>query len=285
MHKRQRSNVNSSLFMQDPVPARESKKTPKTEEKFYVKGDDDADTLLVKNQEGSYQVHRNHLRETLKELKIHHNKAVKDLDPASTDLFRSVVEAVRLLYGSQSIYDLVLKDIHSVFSDIKSVAPGTVAAFFVGCFSDDKFPGPVGCSPKCASSLPPTEGTPGYASCEDLVLVYSKGAFHSLNEKRTEHCYIYVEDSDFKEFSEANIRQLKDAGVVSVTLIFGNEKGDYKEVKDKLEIGNLPMIAPTSAPVKTSQSTTNNVINVLFAILIIIILLFLIIFFIRKLSK
>lgn len=284
MSKKQGSYINSPLFMEDPIPSRNVEKNKKSEEKFYLKGNDD-DDILVKSQGGSFQLLRNNFRETLKDLKTYHDKPVKDLDSSHTESFRNVVEAMRLLYGSQAIYDLVLKDIHSVFSDIKSVVPGTVAAFFIGCFSDDQFPGPIGCSPKCVSSLPPTEGTPGYSSCDDLVLVYSKGTFNSLNEKRSQHCYILIEDQDFKEFSSENIKQLKESGIESVSLIFGNPDGSYKEIKDKVAIDSLP-ISIQSEPVKTNQTTTTmSVAGVVFSILVIILVILLIIFLFKALSQ
>ena len=279
MSKKQGSSISSALFMEDPVPTRDKKTLTKTKEEFFVKGED-SDILLVNNEGGPFQLNRNTLRETLKDLKVHHNKQIKDLDSTNTQLFRNIVEVVRLLYGSQAVYDVVLKDIHSVFSDVKSVAPGTVGAFFIGCFTDDKFSGPLGCSPKCASSLPPTEGTPGYSSCEDLVLVYSKGTFQSLNEKRTEHCYIYIEDPEFKEFTAENVKQLKESGINSVSLIFGKADGTYGEFQEKLSLEKLPAKAQDVQPKQTTGMSTAGVV---FSILMIVLVVLLIIFLIRVL--
>lgn len=274
MAKKLRSTISSRLLMEDPVKV---KNKEKKNQEIFVKGSDQ-DVLEVKNDGGSFQLHRDTLKQTLSELKKFANIQVKNLDEEHTAAFRNVVEAVRLLYSSQAIYDLVLKDIHAVFSDVKNVNPGSVAAFFVGCFTDDKFTGPLGCSPKCASSLPPTEGTPGYASCEDLVLVYSGDVFQSLNEKRSVHCYVYVEDPNFKEFTPENVKQLKDSGIQNVTLILSAADGSYREIKEKLPVDSVPLKAKEE--INTKQSSVN-VGGVIFSILILVLVVLLIIFLLR----
>ena len=165
MSQRLGSNINSPLFMADPVPVRHNgnqTSSHNNDQSIFVKGDDpkensngtyehiggDEDVFIVNSQGGSFQLHRNTLKEALIELKTQANVSIRQLSPTNTESFRSIVEALRLLYGSQALYDLVLTDIRAVFSDVKDIKPGTVAAFFIGCFNDDKYPGPMGCSPK-----------------------------------------------------------------------------------------------------------------------------------------
>ena len=298
MSQRLGSNINSPLFMADPVPAQRGgnqNTINNGERSFFVKGDEpkngaadtyehvggEEDVFLINGQGGSFQLHRKTLKDTLADLKTQAHVSVRQLNPEHTESFRSIVEALRLLYGSQALYDLVLTDIRAVFADVKDVKPGTVAAFFIGCFNDDKFPGPMGCSPKCAASLPPTEGTPGYANCDDLVLIYSDGLFSSLNEKRSSHAYIYVGDPDFVGFSTENIRQLRDAGIENASLIFGNQDGTYREVTSALTIDQLPRKTESNVTkaqnMEASDTTTNTGAGVVFGIIIIIIVILLLV--------
>lgn len=305
MSQRLGSNINSPLFMADPVPVRRGAQTNATsspDQSFFIKGDDgktsntgtyehvggDEDVFIINGQGGSFQLHRNTLKETLNDLKTQAHVSVRHLSPNHTEAFRSIVEALRLLYGSQALYDLVLTDIRAVFADVKDIKPGTVAAFFIGCFSDDKFPGPMGCSPKCAASLPPSEGTPGYANCDDLVLIYSEGLFSSLNEKRSAHAYIYISDPDFAGFTTENLRQLRAADIENVSLVFGNVDGSYREVTSALSIDQLPKKASeadegtvSAAQNEGDTSSSNNAgvgIALAIIIIIIIILLFVVVF-------
>ena len=299
MSQRLGSNINSPLFMADPVPVRRDGNLStinNNDQSFLVKGEEPKDTtagayehvggeedvFIINNQGGSFQLHRKTLKETLVELKTQAGVSVRQLNPEHTESFRSIVEALRLLYGSQALYDLVLNDIRSVFNDVKDVKPGTVAAFFIGCFNDDKFPGPMGCSPKCAASLPPAEGTPGYANCDDLVLIYSEGLFSSLNEKRSAHAYIYIGDANFSGFSAENLRQVREAGIENASLIFGNPDGSYREVTSPLSLDQLPR-RDESQNLKAENTTTTNdtssssssagvVVFVIIAIIILILL-------------
>jgi hypothetical protein len=289
--------------MTDPVPVRRnggSNLSYDATQSFFVKGDEskdsssdvykhvssDDDSLIINGQGGSYKLHRNTLKETLAELKPHAHVSVRHLSPEHTEAFRSIVEALRLLHGSQSLYDLVLNDIRTVFADVKDVKPGTVAAFFIGCFSDDKFPGPMGCSPKCAASLPPSEGTPGYANCDDLVLIYSEGLFSSLNEKRSTHAYIYIGEADFTGFTSDNLRQLRDAEIENASLIFGNQDGSYREVTSALNIDQLPSKADPPATTQQQQQDPNSTpsnagAGVALAIIIIVIVILVIVLLVR----
>ncbi len=296
MSHRLGSNINSPFFMNDPVPVNNTSNrfnSNNNEQSYLIKGETsnvgtyehlggDDDIFIINDQNGTFQLHRKTLKNVLAELKPHAHTPVKQLTPPTSESFKSIVEALRLLYGSQAMYDLILSDIRTEFSDIKDVRPGTVAAFFIGCFSDDKFPGPMGCSPKCAASLPPSEGTPGYANCDDLVLIYSDGLFSSLNVKRTSHAYIYIEDSNFTGFTPENIKQLTDSDIRNVSLVFGNSDGSYREITSSLTIDQLPRRNSLAAQ-NTSTTTTSSSsgAGVALAIIIIIIIILLLVIFYR----
>jgi hypothetical protein len=211
-------------------------------------------------------------------LKTQAGVSIRQLTPEHTEAFKGVMEALRLLYGSQALYDLVLTDIRNVFNDVGEIKPGTVAAFFIGCFNDDKFPGPMGCSPKCAASLPPTEGTPGYVNCDDLVLIYSGGLFSSLNEKSSSHAYIYIGDVDFQGFTSENIRELRNAGIENASLVFGNQDGTYREVSSAITVDKLPIGRENpvqSSSIQSEETNNNNGAGVVVLIIILVIIILL----------
>jgi hypothetical protein len=200
----------------------------------------ESDVFTVQSADGPLQVDRGLLRETLIRLKGDAQTLVNQLSAEKTEDFKSVMEALRALYNSPSAHEVMLNDIRREFENISPIKPGTVAAFFVGCFTGDKFPGPIGCSPKCVASIFPTSGTPGYSQCDDLVLIYFDGVFSSLNEKRSAHAYIYVGESNFNGFSVENVKQLRDSGIENASIIFGNPDGTFREVTSVLALDQLP---------------------------------------------
>lgn len=304
------SNINSPLFMDDPVPFKNKNQSvhASSERSFFVKGSGsdtqskdatsdsyqhlggEDDVFIIKTPGGSYQLHRKALKETLYELKKNSHTLLRQLTSDTNDSFKSIVEALRLLYNSQALYDIVLTDIRDIFADIKEIKPGTVAAFFIGCFNDDQFPGPIGCNPKCTASLPPANGTPGYTTCEDLILIYADDTFSSLNERQSSHAYIYVGDTKFQGFTPEDIVQLKNAGVERASIIYGNHDGTYREVTSALTLAQLPLKqkkdetppTQTQAPQTNNTTTTSSsntgagiVIAIIIIVIIIVVLLLL----------
>jgi hypothetical protein len=297
MSQRLGSSINSPLFMADPLPVLNDglpTYSEQPENTYLVKGDDtkdeipdtyehvggEEDVFIINNQGGSFQLHRKTLRDILTQLKSQSSVSVRQLSPDHSESFRSIVEALRLLYGSQALYDLVLSDIRDVFSDVTDIKPGTVSAFFIGCFNDDKFTGPMGCSPKCAASLPPSEGTPGYANCDDLVLIYTDRLFSSLNVKRSPHAYIYIEDPNFVGFTQDNISQLSEAGIENASLVFGNHDGSYREITSALSLNELPLQSNDNT--KATQEEQSNNAGVVFAVIILLIIVLLLIVLYRS---
>lgn len=292
MSQRYGSNINSEFFMADPVPVLSTQSNTasyNTEVSFLIKGDTsdssnmssyehqggNDDIFIVNGEGGSFQLHRKTLKETLEELKKYSSVHIKNLSPEHTESFTNVIESLRLLYGSQALYDIILADIRTVFSDVKNVIPGTVAAFFIGCFNDDKFVGPLGCSPKCAASLPPTENTPGYSNCDDLVLIYIEDSFSSLNDKRSPHAYIHITSSQFSGFTKDNIAQLSDSGIENASLVYGNDDGTYSEITTPIPINQLPQKVSASSTPPPSSSSSTSTAGIVFAIVIIIIIILL----------
>lgn len=296
MQRRSGANINSVHFMEKPALPKgdDSSALPSSRtQPFLVKGDDsstDSDTsgitmssdesIIIDGDSASFKLNRAALKKNLVDLKPFAHLPGSRLPNEQSATFKVILEVMRTLYGTPAMYDVVLADVHSIYGDLQDVKPGTVGAFFSGCFQNDNFSGPLGCSPKCAASLPPTEGTPGYANCDDLVLIYNDGLFSSLNEKRSEHAYVYIGDTKFDGFTVDDIRQLRDAGIISVSLIFGDEDGAYKEITSPTVLSQLPTKAGESAVAKseatqTSSSSSNTGAGIAIAVIIIIIIILL----------
>lgn len=270
--KGEESSFSFSSFSAPPTPHSSVPEPP----------DSGADNLQFNTKDGQpFKLNRETLRSTLNDLKAYGSTMVAKLPKVQATTFKNIVDIMGVVYDTQGLYDIVLSDIRSVFTKTDELVPGTLEAFFIGCYNDDKFTGPMGCNPKCAAGLPPPDGTPGYSQCEDLVLIYADGSFSALNEQVSAHTYIYVGETDFKGFSTDNIRSLREANISQVTVVYGGPNGVYREVTGKLSLEQLPStggVNPSSstAATQTTSSTVNGAGVALVIILIVIIILLLI---------
>lgn len=242
-------------------------------------------TMIINGPNGSFKINQHNLRERLHTLKSQVAVPIKSLDPTHGANFSSIVEVMRLLHASPALYNIILADIQSIFSNIGPVVPGTVGSFFMGCFNNDSFSGPMGCNPKCAASLSPPEGTPGFSTCSELVLIYSNGYFSALNTERTPRAFIYIGNADFTGFTKDNITQLADAGVEQATLIYGNADGSYREITDPIPIASLPQSTASTLTTTSTDSSSSTAAAVVFGIILGLLVLALLYFvFVGKVS-
>lgn len=279
------STINDPSFLNDPVPIRTFGNSFHQIDNIYIdkgdvpittahsdfeyKGGPD-DIFDIKRDSNTFQLSRTVLKSSLESLKTKSSVFIRDLDPYHTELFKSIIEAMKFLQTTQPVYEIVVADIRSVFSDVPHIKPGTVGAAFIGCFNDDKFPGPLGCSPKCVSSIQPADDTPGHSNCDDLVLIYSDSHFSPLNDKHSSHAYIYLENN-FNTFTSQNISELREAGVTNVSLIYGNPDGSYREITSPQSLESLPA---TTTEENSSSAAGATAIIILIIVIIIILLLF-----------
>ena len=278
-----KSKIKSELFM-----AKNSTSLPNSSTIIYHKGAENVvenQVFEVNTKDGAYHFRRDSLVESLKALEKYSTTHTKKLPTEDASLYHKTVEAIKLLYSFPSLYELVVSDIRDVFGSPDKVIPGSVAAFFTGCFLDDKFPGQSSCSPKCVSSLQPSENTPGYSECEDLVLIYADGEFSSLNDKKSQHCFVYISDTNdsFSGFSQENISQLKSVDILTVTLIFGDQDGNYTEVTSPIHCDLLPLAEKIGAT--ESNSSSDNTAWTVVLIIILVILLVVLFYFLFKFYK
>jgi len=256
------SLIDSSLYINDSYTSEShSPSLNSTSEVTYEKLSENH--YIIRTDEKSYELDRKDMINTLNKLHKHSHQLVAQLDKECRDLLTSTIEATRILYNSKALKNLVLDDIKSIYHDIKNPVPGTVGAFFIGCFNDDNFKGPIGCNPRCAASLFGCHNE--QIECADTVLIFSQGQFTKLNDKKSLHCIIYIEDHQFTDFANHHIHRLKQAGHQQMTLVYSHADGSYKHVTDRIDIGTIT----------TSDDETSTVWMILIIILVIIGLLLL----------
>lgn len=242
------------------------------------------DEYLIRTDNGSYRFFRKDFLHILKQLRGINTIQINKLTTQQTQLLNSTIEVIRLLQNTKALSDLVLKDIQHVFGDIKNPKPGTVAAFFIGCFNTDSkiYKGPIGCNPRCAASLLKCGST--HLECNDAVLIYSNHQFNRLNDKQSEHAYIYVDNPKFTALSAREKKVLKDSGVSRITMILGGPDGSYREVIENYELGEFSERGERRSAITEQQTATDNsgmtvAIIIFVSIIILIILLFLIYYY------
>ena len=261
-----RSLINTSLFMNHSTSQQSSDETESEhEDASYVKVSDEEDLYIIHTSDKKFYLYRQRLIDTVKELHAYANVQITQLDKEQAKLLNSTIEATRILYNSNVLKKLILTDIQDIFKDVKNPTPGSVSAFFLACFNKDDFQGPLGCNPRCAAS---SLGCNTF-DCADTILVYANHQFNALNDKQTSHAYIYIECDKFITFKPQEIQQLRDAHISTVTLIYGNKNGTYREITYKMPIDKLPINN------NTTTASTGTIVVIILIILIILVLLFL----------
>lgn len=220
------------------------------------------DVYIVSLNDRPFKLYRNHLIETLQQLHQYSDVPINKLNPEQSELLKSTIEVTRILHNTD-VLNLILEDIKRIFNQ-KHARPGTVAAFFIGCFKDS-FPGPLGCNPRCAAAL----NCESHLDCADTMLVYSNHQFNTINDKQTSHAYIYIEDESFTAFNHQEMVLLQESGIKTMTLIYGNSDGSYREISNRI---TLDVVHPTS----------NNAAGIVVLLLLLLFVFLGILYFYRK---
>lgn len=279
-----KSNTNFSLFTNSPVPIKNDRSSGNKNNAIFIKGNKDVTFELKKGYDNVYiiktadnrkiEFDRSSLLEALDDLKKYAQTQIKTLEQEQKESCSKVMNALGMLHKTGKLYDLIYSDIKKIFEDVKIIIPGTIAAYFIGCSSNDNFNGPIGCNPKCAAALAPGEKNPGEYSCDDLVLMYEQDrTFSSLNQKMSSHVYLYIVPFEFKGFTKEDIKQLTDANISTVTLIYGKSDGTYGDIISQMPVENLP-----TETQNTDTTTSDNNGWILFVIIIAIIIIILLLF-------
>lgn len=231
-----------------------------------------------------YHTNRKLLRSMLSDLRTVANVQIDSLQDPHRECFSKVATMFGMLYSAKVLYDEAMKDVITAFKDLPNTTPGTVGAFLVGCYNQEGFEGPQGCHPSCIGSLTPSEGTPGFSYCPNLVLQYlgENESFSILNEtpEESENCYIHIKDQkSFHGFRQEDINKLKVRNVKRVRLVFGS--GNYKELTDFIEVGSLPMLGNKEKDITpTIVPESSNILNyILIGVAVFLVILFILAIF------
>jgi hypothetical protein len=249
-------------------------------ERIFTKSGEESEELIVSNGEDYFKLNKSLMLEKIKSLKDFSNQKILDLPPEKKKVFEEVVSVLRILYNVPSIYEIVLREIKMIFQDDSEVQPGTLRAYFIGCFSKDNFNGPIGCNPKCTASLPSPEGSYFNTDCEDQVLIYEKRGFSRLNDKKSETAFIFIAENDFNQFSDEEISKLEEAGIKNLNLIFPSK---FSQKNTSVSIEQLKK--KSKEPLKPKESNKNFAISLTLIIILGIFLLFGLVFWAYLLSK
>ena len=231
----------------------------------------------------------------LADLRNNASVPIRDLSkPEHKDLqdeFKQMVSYVSILYDSNSyqpLYNLVKKH----FGDLPTVNPGTIGAYFAGCYLDNSFsntdPSTASCSVVCAGSMPKPKDEDNWSFCKQLVVwaVYDNSKFNltvlnSATDK--ENALLFVNYSSYETFiglSEAEKTQLARMGVKQVQ-IYGYQEnsneyaafnnGAFMPLRD---VKSRVQTIPTNTGTNSTNSMTWGIAAFIFIVIILLILFF-----------
>lgn len=229
------------------------------------------------------------LESMLDALRENSAKPIRSLEGPIQDKFKQMVSYVNLLYDTEH-YSTLYKMIMSKFANVKDLQPGTVGAYFAGCFQNVTGIMP-NCSPICAGSVPPPKRD--WTFCEDKViwgvLTGSKYTFTELNQVKSDKALLFVNHNNpasFPGLTDDEKMQLMKLGVKEVKLMGYTQDGrqyielsdqyvPVMDVKSRLSIVPAGLTPPDLIETKPSVKTgSSNTALILLLVVLILIILF-----------
>ena len=184
-----------------------------------------------------------------------------------------------------------MTEILSVFGQqVTKIVPGSVGAYFRGCFFNTNVPGlNPACGLDCISGIKPNTDTPGFSQCQDLVVKI--GDDQKLEYKNSDEIvsysnaiiYIVQNGSDKKKkLTVDHLDELQRLGVSQAKIVIGNGDG-YSQIADYTSIESLRTTIDSGVMDDDSDNDSSSDSKgwgwILLIILIIIIIIFLVIVF------
>lgn len=176
------------------------------------------------------------------------DELIRTLSGEDAEKFKEMVHYAGILHGSKS-YDTFLERINAQFANLKEVKPGTVGAYFHGCFVETTFSkSHPGCSVTCAGSMPPSKTDKHFSHCSNTVVSakYSKGSYHfnvlnkasNVGNRNKRHlAFLYVPYTSIHRcpgFSKNEIKQLQAMNIKEVRLVgYKNNGTKYYDLAPK----------------------------------------------------
>lgn len=178
------------------------------------------------------------LNQTLARLRKHSDKLYHEVEGSNSqvrDDFKQMLVYIQLLYNTDN-YEVLFNTVHKHFNDLKEVKPGTIGAYFGGCFNNHLIANTdlnnlhAGCIPVCAGSMPPSKSymaNNNWSFCDDTViwLKYSNDAYtmtilHTIPGSNQALVFLNISDlSQFNGLTEAEKNQLMGVGIQQIKLI------------------------------------------------------------------
>lgn len=244
---------------------------------------------------GGLEINLSQIREALDKLVLKTDTLLSDLDPSDKDDFKSIESICRNLRGD-STYDIILTEILTVFASCTKVRPGTVGAYFKGCFLDNNLPSDISpsCSQNCIGSLQPNVGTPGYTECENLIVSINANnelVFENMDQVVSRHqaiIYIIKDDTDTLErkLTFEHLNRLRELDVSQAKIVVGDSSGYQQFSNDYISIETLYSTVKSglletesdSLEVESSDSSDTKSNLALWIIIIVVIVLLVLLF-------
>jgi len=201
------SNINSELFMSNPIANNSVKSTP--EPKYIIKGEKDS-TIKFTDADKKLAVNLENFKNSLKELCIFHNTLIQELPQHYSKIFSNIIQTLLLARSSPPVYSKLLEIIEVNFDQNSLSGIGCVGSYFKKPSVENYFPDTV-------TSMFRTKPL-NYRS---LMLDSKTRILYSLtdNESNDKLAHIYI-SGDNLNYSDI-INQLISNGI-SLIIIFSN---------------------------------------------------------------
>lgn len=225
---------------------------------------DGRDTIIIKggtsdtpNGLQDYTIDLDEVRKTLRNLKENHAVFISSLGGDLHERFMNIRDLIDIMKTSGA-YKFIDEIINEVFADVKSVTPGTIGSYLIGCNIANDFKGEAGCSATCVGSVQNTD-IPGVSECKKLALLYDNDkTFTAINNPEfKEDALVYVNSKEvFKGFSRDDIKRLQSFGVKRIKVVkYSDDGSKYTEVfVEHLPLTNL---VPRDVNVPIGSSVPN----------------------------
>ena len=190
-------------------------------------------TLTFKYNGQTYVFDRKNLKELLLELANYAHTKINELAPDTKEKLQHIHDVATMIYNNKRLYSMLLGDVKETFTRIKVSSPGTVGAYFLNCFSTNKYSGGMGCNAVCAISLRPYK----YEGCEEGIYYLRDGKLEAINDRRTNHVYVYADSEPY--WPQETLELMQANGVEKVTLTV-EKPGEESVVYPDIAVEQLP---------------------------------------------
>lgn len=259
---------------------------------LYIKGGDNDVNLLKQDFEN--------ISNDLTTLRSHASDQIKSLTGELKKKMDKMINLNDTLYNDEEGYNTLYNLVQQKFGDITEIEPGTVAAYFVGCFlavRSANLPNiPNSCLPSCKDSIIPKSEilNSKWFPCDQtsILATFINGKFNFITYNEVPGSpkallFInYPSLQQFPGFTTAEKKQLTTMGIQEVKII-GTNGGKYTQLTDYVPVSSLKSRPdpPADPPAPTDQAyllcssnLSNGYIGVIVLSIIVLFLLIIIIF-------